>query len=163
MEPESSDTSNRWGGLIDLEPLQLAQVAFVGAVTGAVVWLLTLLIRQIIFVPLFCGDPNSGGCVGSAFTAGIFAGLIGAVLGLMGLVRMSVFRPLLIVLAALIALWGLGGWLSAVQWYQGLAWSVVLYAIVFTAFAWLVRPRVFGIAVGVIAVVIILARWLAML
>lgn len=164
MEPELPEVSNnRWDSLIELDPRQLVQIALVGAVTGAVVWLLTLLIRQVVFVPLFCGDPMSSGCTGASGTASIIAGIIGAVIGLMGLVRISVYRPLLIVLAAMVALWGFGSWLSDNPWYQAMTWSVILYALTYAAFAWLVRPRIFGIALGTVVVVIILARWFAVL
>lgn len=160
MSKFDSSNSSRWrDGLIELQPQQLAQIAFVGAVTGAILWLFTLLIRHVIMVPLFCGDPASGACVGTVNTASIVATVLTAIAGLMGLVRMSVFRPLLIVTAAAICLWGLGGWLTHTPWYEALAWSIILYGLSYAAFAWLVRPRAFLPALIIVIAVVVLTRW----
>lgn len=158
---ETTDLSNRWDQfLIELQPRQLAQIALAGAIAGVAVWLLTMLIRQVILVPIFCGNPASATCVGANDIAGIFATIIAAVIGLMGLVRIGAFRPLLIVIAAAISLWGLSSWVSGL-FIGALVWSVVLYALAYTAFAWFVRIRPFVPALLVVVFVVFLARVLA--
>lgn len=154
----TSASSNRWGELIELQPQQLIQVALLGAGVGVAVWLLSLIIKQIVLVPLFCGDPAGSMCVGANDTAGTIGLIIGSFIGLLGLVRLSVYRPLLIVIAAAISLWGVTSLVSELTWFEALGWTILLYAVVYALFAWLVRPRAFAVAVVLILVAVVLAR-----
>lgn len=156
---ESSDSSNRWDNLIELNLNQLIQVAILGAVVGVVAWLLSLFIGQLVLTPVMCGEGStdcSATGVGGAI-ASILAGLV----GLMGLVRLSVYRPLLIVLAAVVSLWGLSNWVNGLAWFEALSWSVLLYGFAYAAFAWLVRPRPFVPVVIILLLVVFLIRLLA--
>jgi hypothetical protein len=158
-EGDTAGLSNRWDNfLIELQPQQLIQIAFSGAVVGVVAWLMTLLVRQVVLVPLFCGDPASGACVGATDVAGYVATIIAGVVGLMGLVRIGAFRPLLIVIAAAISLWGMSSWASGMFWFTSLAWFVILYALTYTAFAWFARIRPFVPALVVVVVIVLLTR-----
>lgn len=155
---ENSGTSNTSQSLIDLRPQALVQVALFGAGLGVVSWLLTLLVRQIIFVPLFCGDPANSLCVGATGSAGVLALIVTAIIGLLGLVRLGVYRPLLVALAAAVSLWGIAVWTGSMVWYEAVAWTIILYALTYVVFTWLVRPRAFGFAAGAVIVVVILSR-----
>lgn len=149
--------------LIDLSPQTLIQVAVLGAGLGALSWVLTALIRQVVFVPLFCGDPSSSMCVGATGGAGVIALIITMIAGLLGLVRLGVYRPLLVVLAAGISLWGLAGWTAELFWVEALLWSVLLHLFIYAAFTWLVRPRSFPLALGAAVIVVVLIRLVTML
>jgi len=162
-QTDTSTTSNRWGGFIELGMQQLIQVAIFGIGIGAGAWLLTQLIRQVILVPLLCGDATASTCLSAPDTAGSIAAVIIAIIGVLGLVRLSIYRPLIIVVAVAICLWGLSSWVGGLPWFEGLAWFVLLYAVSYVAFAWLVRPRAFLPVVIIILMVIVLARWLPML
>ena len=156
---KTAESSSRWDNfLIELQPQQLIQIAFSGAVVGVVAWLMTLLVRQVVLVPMMCGDPASAGCAGSVDIAGYIATIIAGIVGLMGLVRLGAFRPLLIVIAALISLWGMAGWADEMLWFTSLAWSVVLYALAYTAFAWFARIRPFVPALIVVVMIVVLTR-----
>ena len=146
--------------LIELQPQQLIQIAFSGAIVGLAVWLLTLFIGQVILIPLFCGDSASAACTGSTDIAGTFATIIAGIVGLIGLVRFGAFRPLLIVIAAAISLWGLSGWVNG-MFIIGLIWSVLLYALTYVAFAWFARIRPFVPALILVILVVLGARILA--
>lgn len=161
-EYDSTKSSIWWDGLIELQPQQLVQVAIVGVVIGAVEWLLTLLVRQVIMVPMFCSGTDRLGCGGATDSAAFFALLLGGIVGLMGLVRISVFRPLVIVLASAITLWGISGWLTGAPWYQVLGWFIVLNGLTYATYAWLVRPRAFAPALALVIVVVVLARLVAL-
>lgn len=157
---DSSELSNRWDNLlIELQPQQLAQIVVLGAVSGLLVWVLTFIVRQAVIVPLFC----SGACTNASEVAGIVAAVLIGAVGLMGLVRIGVYRPLMIVLAVAICLGGLGGWVYNMAWYQSLFWSIALYAVTYVAFAWFVRIRPLVPALVVVVGVVILARVLAVL
>ena len=86
------------------------------------------------------------------------ATILGAAAGLFGLVRLYVFRPLLVVAAAVVALWGLITIVSPFAWYIALPVVMVLYGFAFAAFAWLVRLRHFLIALISVIVVIVIVR-----
>lgn len=155
---ETSVSSNRWGELIELQPQQLIQIALLGAGVGAAAWVIALIVKQVVLTPLFCGDPTAGLCVGADGTAGAVATVLAGFVGLLGLVRFSVYRPLLIVIAAAVGLWGLTGLLSGLLWFESLGWMVLLYAIMYALFAWLVRPRSFVVTLALVLIAVILVR-----
>ncbi|MDB5176823.1 MAG: rane protein of unknown function [Candidatus Saccharibacteria bacterium] len=159
-QTDTSTTTNRWGGFIELGAQQLIQVAIFGVGVGAGAWILTLLIRQVILNPLLCSDATSSACISAPDTAGAIAAVVVAIIGVLGLVRLSIYRPLIIVLAVAICLWGLNGWVAGLPWFEGLAWSVLLYALAYVTFSWLVRPRAFLPAIIIVIVVVVLARLL---
>lgn len=154
---QSSSSENKFA-LIDMSPQALIQVALLGAGIGLLYWLLTLLIRQVVFVPLFCGDPSNSMCVGATGGAGVVALVAASIIGLLGLVRLAVYRPLLIVLATTVTLWGVAGWTASMFWLEGIAWTVILFAFCYAVFTWLVRPRAFGIALALVVIVVFLSR-----
>ena len=164
MDPtDTSNTSTRWGGFIDMPSQHMVQIALLGVALGFAAALVALLVRQVVLVPLFCGDPTSGPCLDVNDSAANISAVIIAVIGLLGLIRLSVFRPLLVVVAVLISLWGLGSWTHGLQWYEALAWSILLYALCYVAFSWLVRPRSFVPTAVIVVVAVVLIRWLPML
>lgn len=156
---DSSDSSNRWDNLIELNLNQLIQVAILGAVVGVVVWLLSMFLGQLVLTPIMCGE--GGNDCGATNVGGAIASILAGLVGLMGLVRLSVFRPLLIVIAAVISLWGLSNWVSGLAWFEALSWSVLLYGFAYAAFAWLVRPRPFVAVIITLLLVVFLVRLLA--
>ena len=159
-QTRSSDSSGILGGLVDMPQQHVMRIVLLGIGTGIVGWLLSLIIRQIILTPLFCGGSQCGGVVdGAANIATIIVG----VAGLLGLVRLSAYRPLLVVLAVVISLWGIGGWTAGMSWYQALSSWALLYALGYVTFSWLVRPRAFAPAVILVVVAVILIRVLSAL
>ena len=159
---DTSDATGRWD-LIEMQQHQVIQVVLLGVVLGVATWLLKLLIKQIIFVPLFCGDPASSSCVNAPDTAANVSAVVVAIVGLMGLVRLSIYRPLIIALGVLVSLWGIGGWTVTLEWYEQLAWFVLLYALCYVTFAWLVRPRAFAPMLILVVVAHVLIRLLPLL
>lgn len=157
MEQASQPTPNESSQLIDIRPNTMVQVVLLGIILGAATWLLTILFDRFIFGSLMCGGQGVT-CDGSTVVAGNVALVLTAVGALLGLVRLGVYRPLLIVIAATIVLWGLSGYTLGMQWYEAMAWIVSLAALVYAAFTWLVRPRLFLIAIILILVVVLTAR-----
>ena len=155
---DNSGTGGPVQSLIELRWQTLVQVALFGAGLGLASWLLTMAVKQVIFVPLFCGDPTNAACVGATGSAGVLALIVTGIIGLLGLVRLGVYRPLLVALAAAVSLWGVALWTGSMQWYEAIAWSVLLYALVYAVYTWLVRPRTFAIALVLVIVVAVLSR-----
>lgn len=155
-----SETTSTWGGLIEMPQHQVIQAALLGVGMGLVAWLIDLLVHHLVLVPLFCGDPSNVVCLNQVGIAGNIATIIVAFIGLMGLVRFSIYRPLVIVLATAVSLWGIGLWTAHLAWYETLAWFVLLYALCYVAFAWLVRPRSFVPMIILVALAVAFIRWL---
>jgi hypothetical protein len=157
---DTRERTNTWSELIEMPQHQVLQVVLLGAGLGFFAWAVGLLVRHIVFVPLFCGDPTSSMCLSAPDASANVAAIITAIVGLLGLVRLSIYRPLIVAVAVLLSLWGFGGWTNGFLWYESLAWAILLYALCYTAFSWLVRPRSFIPALALVLVAVILVRWL---
>lgn len=133
---------------IDLQPSTMVQVALLGVMLGAVSWVLALLADKFLLTPMACSSESTTGiCLNSEVIAGNGVLVIMGIIGVLGLVRLGVYRPMLVALAAAISLWGVTGWVDGLQWYEGLFWMAALYALVYLVFTWLARPRMFLMAI----------------
>jgi len=122
---------------------QLIQVAVFGLVTGLVVWGLTYIFSTYMLEPLLCQNDMAGGCTAASLYGEGIATVIGAAVGLFILVKLQVFRPLLVVLAAVVSLWGIIGIVSTLPWYIVGFCCAVLYMMVYLLFTWITRIRLF--------------------
>lgn len=138
------------------------RVALLGAALGVVYWTLTVLLGQYVAEPLYCGASlAASACVNSVNLAGDIAAIIVAVIGLIVLVRMHVLRPIVVVVATMIALWGLSGWTKGLNWGEIVFWCALLYGTSYVLFSWISRyiktiPVLLGIGV-IVAVARIVA------
>lgn len=80
--------------IIDQDVRLSAKVALTGAVIGIAVWGLAILLERFVLKSIFCGDPSAAACTDIATYAGNIAAVIMAIIGVVVLVRLSVFRPL---------------------------------------------------------------------
>ena len=122
------------------------KVAVVAAVMGLLAWVFTYILQHYVLKNMVCGG-NAYCAVGVAHAG--------------HLVRFAVYRPLLVVLAAVVALWGLSSWLSTVGTVLTVVFTMLAYVFSYSAFAWLARIRNVGVMLMVIAGVIAIARVLA--
>ena len=145
--------------MVEADTRLFAGIVLWGALMGAFVAGLALFLKQFVVEPFFCQSIDafalcsSGG--GIAFnTATVIMGVVGTI----GLVRMSTYRPLPIAAAAAISLWGAHSWLAGLQWYETLAWLVVLYGLAYGVFAWVLRIYNFSVALILSVVLVVAAR-----
>jgi len=111
-----------------------------GAVVGLTFWLLTTLIGQYIVEPIACKQViNAAACTNALPLAGNIATVLVAALAVVGMVRLSIARPIIVAVGAGALLWDLGGWTLDLFWVEAIAWSVLLYALVFALFGWITR------------------------
>jgi len=111
-----------------------------GAVTGLIFWLLTIIVARYVIDPLACGRAfNAALCVDSTPLAGNIAAILAAVVSVIAMVRIGAARPIVIAVATAALLWDLGAWTDGLFWLEAVAWSVILYAAVFALFAWITR------------------------
>lgn len=142
--------------LVAMTVKKLLFIIIVGAVAGIVTWGLTLVLDTYIYKAVLCNKDAVVQCASSQQYATITATIIGAAAGLFGLVRLHVFRPLLIVIAAFISLWGLLSLLTSLPWYGSMLIAGGMYGLAFGVFAWLVRIRKFFIAL-ILAILVVIA------
>lgn len=157
-DSSASGQFSRWLDPIDMQPQQIIRVVFLGAFVGLLFWGTSLFLHSSLLSPVLCVELSNDICAESLAASSGIATIIVAIVGLLGLVRFGVFRPLLVVIAVSISLWGLGVWLQPLAWYEAMSWSILLYALQFIAFAWLARFRLLAPALIAIAVVVLTAR-----
>ena len=115
------------------------RTALLGMVLGVIFWILTAIISRY---------SNSIQITGDVAT------ILVATIGIIVMVRQRASRPLLVTIAAAVSLWGLALWTEGLVWGETLAWSVLLYALAYILFSWIVRyARI--IPVTIIALIIV--------
>ncbi len=136
----------------------------VGAVVGACGWLIALAVQHFFIGNVFCRSADSYAVCANAGTIGwaVAHGIV-ALVSLFALVRAAVYRPLLVVLAAFIALWGIHAWLAPMVWWQATLWQAVLFGIAYALFAWLASAERFVYALVATIVVVVIVRVVAVL
>lgn len=161
VENVTPQRPTRWYIPVDLSSRQFLKVAVVGMVVGAIFWALYLFLSQSVLSPVFCTSKSVVVCTEASSISSGIANVIVSLVGLFGLVRLGIFRPLFIVSATAVLLWGMGAWAADFLWYEALVWQLFIYGASYLAFSWIGRLRVFGPVLIISAIVILLARLLA--
>ncbi len=134
------------------------RIVLLGAVAGAVTWLLALALERYLLTPFFCGaDGSITICMNSTMIASNISAVMVGVMAVPILAMISMKRALLVVIAAVAALWGVAAWVAG-PWYVSLLWTVLGYAVVFAALAWINRLRGDLAAILFIVLFVVLAR-----
>jgi len=134
--------------------------AFVsGALVGLATWILTYLLSEYVIGVIACRSGSSLiGCDDSTAVSAGFALIFASLAGLTLLVRRRVFRPLLVVLAATITLWGINGsWLEQ-RTLGNVLLTVLIMGLIYLMFAWFGKIRQFGVAIAATVVLVVLFR-----
>jgi len=144
-----------------LEPMavrQVVQVAIAGLMVGLLTWGLTWLVSTYVLSGLLCGGGATMQCVSALQYSEMTATILTAGGGLFLFVRLQVFRPLLVVLAATVSLWGIITMATGVQEYIVGLMCAVLFMLAYVLFAWVVRIRLFWLAMVLIVAVVVAVR-----
>ena len=137
----------------------LIRAGAIGAGAGILTWLLSLLIRTLFIEPVFCrSTDNFGVCAQGGDIAWVSALVVVSVVAVLALVRVGIYRPLMVVLAVLIAFFGLAPWLAPLEWYWALLWHVVLFGVAYALFAWLATIEKFVVTLIVTLVAVLIIR-----
>lgn len=144
--------------IIDQDVRTSGRIALVGAIVGIAAWGLTLLLERFVLGALFCSDEAADACMNVTTYAGNISAIVVAIVGVVALVKMGVYRPLLIALGAVISLWGLAAWLQSLGFVEQLAWTVLLYALLYSVYAWVARVRSVVVVLVVFAIIAIASR-----
>ena len=144
--------------LASMSGKQLVGAAAVGLMIGLIVWGMGSIVDQYVFQVIFCQDTQSGNCHEATSYAQAIGAIIGAGLGLFGLVKLRVLRPLLVVVAGMIALWNFPTMIGMLPIYGVIIATALLYAGLYALFAWLARLRSIYAVIALFTVIIILIR-----
>lgn len=137
-------------------------IFIVGAIVGLIVAVSYYLLEKYIFSAVLCRDGADMTCSQAPTYATIVSMVIGAIFGLLGLVQGRVYRPLLIIIASFVSLWGLADIVADLSWYwSGLA-SVLFFAFTFLLYAWVARIRSFVLASIITITLFVLASVIVM-
>lgn len=133
------------------------RIALIGGGIGLVYWLLTIFISQFIIDPLFCRSAvNALACSNSVELSGNIANILVATGALALLVRLRIVRPLVVVVATAVIVWGLAGWTEGLVWAEAAAWSILLFGLSYLLFSWISRySRSTPVLIAVVLVVLI--------
>ena len=136
----------------------LLSVGILGAAVGLVTWVVGYLLNRYVFDAFFCQNAESSQCAYADDYAAAVALVLGSVAALVGLIRLRVYRPLLIVLASAFSLWGLLQISWGMAWYAGLIVAVLLSLLAYGLYAWVARIRVFWIAILATVLLVVAVR-----
>lgn len=143
---------------------EMLRILLVGVLAGVVVPLLGILIDTIFVKPVFCNSAQTtgvcidGGNVTAYHTAAIIVGL--AVVAVFA--SWGIFRPLPLVVAVTVALWGYRAHFGALTAGNGLefyAYLALLSALCYGLFYWLMRLRNFPASLILSAAATVFIYW----
>ena len=155
---ENVDAEPRVTPLVTMSVGELIRAVLCGVGVGLVVALVYFLMNKFVFGAVLCRPQAPADCSQAPNYAYIVAIIIGSIAGVATLVRMRVYRPLLAVIAAAVALWGIHGMITNVTWYWALLAVMVLFGLAYGLFTWLARIRSFILALVVTIVVVVIVR-----
>lgn len=138
----------------------LVKIGIFGAVIGLLTMGLYVLFDRYVFTPTLCSDMNigSGRCADKLTYSSGVALIIGALPILFFFVQQRVYRPLLVILLAVVTLWNVPLLLGELAMLPAILLSLLIFALAYLVFAWLVQIRSFPIALILAIVTVVLVR-----
>lgn len=153
---EASDPHAAWA---TMSVQTLTKIFMYGLLVGLVSFALYVGFDRFVFQPILCNENVAlARCESkSEFAAGT-AIVLGSLIGLFLLVRERVYRPILAILGVAVALWGIFALAGSLPIILSAAVVIVLFALAYVLFSWLVQPTSLMISLVGVAVVAALAR-----
>ena len=142
---------------------ELARIGAIGAVIGALSVGLYVLFHTYIFQAVLCRDQANTACGQAATYAAITTAFIASFVAVVVLAHIRVYRPLLIILAAILALWGIQSIVAVLPWYWALVGMIAVGALAYSLFAWIARIRSFILSAVVAIVIAVIIRCIIVL
>ena len=160
MNETASETRS---SLVPMTWRELARIGVIGAVIGALSVGLYVLFHTYIFQAVLCRDQANTACGQAATYAAITTAFIASFVAVVVLAHIRVYRPLLIILAAILALWGIQSIVAVLPWYWALAGMIAVGALAYSLFAWIARIRSFILSAVVAIVIAVIIRCIIVL
>ena len=149
---------DRLASIIPMTKRDLISVLLLGGAVGLLVWGVGLVLNHYVFDVYFCQGEVNRQCGSAKNYAAVAANIIGMIVALGGLIRLGIYRPLLIVIASMFSVWGVAqlSWNLSVP--IGLFVMVMIYAAAFGLYSWIARIREFWMTTVVIILLVVAAR-----
>jgi hypothetical protein len=144
--------------IIPMLKSDLIGILLLGAAAGLVVLGLGIVFNRFIFDVYFCQGDVTTECTNARNYSAAIASVIAAIAAMGGLVRLRVYRPLLVVIASMVSLWGVVQVVWSLYWLIAVLVVAVLYALAFGLYSWVARIREFWISLLVIIVLVVAVR-----
>jgi hypothetical protein len=145
--------------IIPMSYRQLGRIAGIGLAVGLIAWILGHLLDAYVFKMILCaGDTPSMKCSTSYQYANAGAMILAAGAGLFALVKLQLYRPLMIGVLATLALWGVLDKVWSLPWHMSLLYAAIIFAAAYALFAWTARIRPFIIALGISIILLVIVR-----
>lgn len=139
----------------------LVRVFLIGLVLGISTYVIFVALDRYVFTPTLCGETGLlERCDNKESYGATMAMLIGGFGGLFSMVRLQVYRPLLVVILVTISLWGVMEVATSLPWWASTLAFTIIVASAYAAFAWLVRIRNLYLAVGLSALLMLVVRFI---
>ena len=138
------------------------KIGAAGAIIGLLTMGLYVLFDKYVFSPTLCSDINlgSGRCENKLVFSSSVALIIGALPALFFFVQQRVYRPLLVILLAVVTLWNIPLLLGELAILPAILLTLLIFALTYLVFAWLVQIRNFPIALTATITVVVSIRLL---
>lgn len=145
------------GYFYNMRPASFARAVFVGVMAGAFVGLLAAGIDKFMLAPMLCGNSyNAMICDNSLMTATMISSVLVGIMTVPILAMMGIRRPLVVVLAAVLALWGV---VMSTELVSSMLLTALVYGLLYATLVWLNRIRGNGAAILFSIIVVLLARF----
>lgn len=130
----------------------------VGAIVGIILVGVYYLLNQFVFGSVLCRSGNDASCASAPSYSMAVSLVLSVVIGLIGLVQIRSYRPLLIVLAIAVSFWGYQVLIAGLAWWWGILVGAVLFALSYLLFAWFARIRSFALSLILTILLVIFIR-----
>lgn len=135
------------------------RVVLLSGIAGLFTWLLALALDRYMLTPIFCSSAEGvATCMNSTVMASNIAVVLIGVMTVPLLAMIHMKRSLLVVIAAVISLWGVAAWVAG-PWYVSLLWTIAAFIAVYVALSWINRLRGDLAAIVFMAIFVVLARF----
>lgn len=134
------------------------RILALAAANGVVVWALAVAFDKLMLTPVFCSEAtNIAMCANSTSYSSYIALLVVGILMVPLLIMFGVKRPLVVVVAATVVLWGVTLWANG-PWTVSILWTIGVTVLTYLAIIWINRIRGDIAAILLIVLFVILAR-----
>lgn len=147
-------------GAILMSWRDVVKVIVAGALAGILTMALYVLLDRYVFTPTLCSDMNAGTgrCDNRLLFSSGVALVVAAFPVLFYFVNQRIYRPLLVVIVSIAALWNVPLLIGELSLGVAILVAGLLFAGIYLLMAWLVQVRNFLVALGLSVIVVVVLR-----
>lgn len=137
-------------------------ILLIGCISALITVIASRLLDQFVIAPALCGSAGEALCNNSTSVSFHIASLIAAVVAVAMFVNLSVYRPLLVVIAMMIGSWGIYNLpfpFIGASWYIQAGIIFAVNTLAFLTFAWILRS--YNLMTGILLTILVTAGMVA--